>query len=198
MSDLRAKRSAQTRSDIFEAALRLFHERGFDDTTMQDVADAAGVSRRTAYRFFPSKDDLVFEPPRQWVELYAEILESRQPGESARDLITRALLVVAEHIQEDRERVVSAFQVLLTSSSLASRHTVEDQRWIDLTVDVILAGRKERSEGAKALVFQKALIAGTTLNKGNFAMIGLWASRPDLNMPDLAVLVLEQLDSIWP
>jgi AcrR family transcriptional regulator len=49
----------ETRNRIYDAALTLFRERGFDDTTMRDVAAAAGMSLGAAYHYFPSKDAIV-------------------------------------------------------------------------------------------------------------------------------------------
>src|SRR6476469_10656324 len=48
-----------TRDRIYNAALALFRERGFDATTMRDVAAAAGMSLGAAYHYFPSKDAIV-------------------------------------------------------------------------------------------------------------------------------------------
>jgi AcrR family transcriptional regulator len=53
------KKSEATRQKILEAALRLFRKRGFERTTMRDVAKAAGVALGAAYYYFPSKDALV-------------------------------------------------------------------------------------------------------------------------------------------
>lgn len=58
-STLRAQRRAETQRTIQAHAVRLFTERGYDATTMTDVADAAGVSPMTVYRHFPTKEDLV-------------------------------------------------------------------------------------------------------------------------------------------
>lgn len=49
----------QTRTAIFETALELFRDRGFDHTTMQDIAGAAGVAKSAAYYYFPSKEAIV-------------------------------------------------------------------------------------------------------------------------------------------
>ena len=53
------KKSEATREKILEAALRLFRRRGFEKTTMRDVAKAAGLAVGAAYYYFPSKDALV-------------------------------------------------------------------------------------------------------------------------------------------
>ncbi|WP_331772064.1 TetR/AcrR family transcriptional regulator (plasmid) [Embleya sp. NBC_00888] len=58
-STLRAQRRAETQRTIQAHAVRLFTERGYDATTMTDVAEAAGVSPMTVYRHFPTKEDLV-------------------------------------------------------------------------------------------------------------------------------------------
>src|SRR3954468_13056176 len=49
-----------TREELELVALQLFAERGFDSTTVDDVADAAGIGRRTFFRYFASKNDVVW------------------------------------------------------------------------------------------------------------------------------------------
>lgn len=56
----RAANRERTRTDLAAAAMELFDERGFDDTTVDEIAAAAGVSRRTLFRHFPTKSDIVF------------------------------------------------------------------------------------------------------------------------------------------
>ncbi|MEH0552177.1 TetR/AcrR family transcriptional regulator [Streptomyces sp. B21-101] len=58
-STLRERRRVQTQRTIQRHAVRLFTERGYDATTVTDVAEAAGVSPMTVYRHFPTKEDLV-------------------------------------------------------------------------------------------------------------------------------------------
>jgi mycofactocin system transcriptional regulator len=56
----RGRPSLTSRDEIAQVALRLFVERGFDETTVDDIADALGIGRRTLFRYYPSKNDLVW------------------------------------------------------------------------------------------------------------------------------------------
>jgi len=54
-----AQGRAEVRRDLVAAAVRLFHERGYEITTVDDIAAAAGVGRRTFFRYFRSKEDAI-------------------------------------------------------------------------------------------------------------------------------------------
>src|SRR5436305_11270072 len=80
MTGLRQEKKEQLRQAIADAALRLFVERGFDHVTVAEVADAAGVSEKTVFNYFPTKEDLFFdEAPARRAALVAAVLE-RKPG----------------------------------------------------------------------------------------------------------------------
>lgn len=57
---LRARKKQQTRETIVRCAMELFAERGFDATTIADIAEAADIAPRTFFGYFPSKEDVVF------------------------------------------------------------------------------------------------------------------------------------------
>jgi AcrR family transcriptional regulator len=77
---LRESKKLHTREAIAREAMRLFATRGFDHVTVAEVADAAGVSEKTVYNYFPTKEDLFFdEAPARRDALVAAIRE-RKPG----------------------------------------------------------------------------------------------------------------------
>lgn len=70
--------------------MRMFDDRGFEAVTMDDIADAGGVSRRTLFRYFPSKNDLVWGGTEEALERLNAGLEQTSPGEPLFDAIRRA------------------------------------------------------------------------------------------------------------
>lgn len=79
---LRETKKLQTRQAIAEKAMELFVKRGFDHVTVAEVASAAGVSEKTVFNYFPTKEDLFFdEVPARAAALVASV-RGRRPGES--------------------------------------------------------------------------------------------------------------------
>jgi AcrR family transcriptional regulator len=79
---LRESKKLRTREEIANQAMRLFATRGFDNVTVTEVAAAAGVSDKTVFNYFPTKEDLFFdEVPKREAEL-VETIRDREPGES--------------------------------------------------------------------------------------------------------------------
>jgi AcrR family transcriptional regulator len=77
---LREMKVARTRAQIVEVALDLFLERGYDSTTMEQIAESAEIGTSTLYRYFPSKDLLLLEPFTQILEL-GHLLKVRPASE---------------------------------------------------------------------------------------------------------------------
>src|SRR5947207_2169408 len=142
MPNLTERRHQQTRTAIADAAVALFLERGFVETTMEDVAAVAGVSRRTAYRHFPSKDDLVFEHPRRWLEHFNAAVARRQPGETVRQVCRRAVVAVAELIQQNAESVLSAYSVYAQTPSLRGGNGRLEDEWFVRYVELLTPARR--------------------------------------------------------
>jgi AcrR family transcriptional regulator len=86
---LRERRKKQTRQAISDIATRMFVARGFDEVTIAQVADAAGVAKMTVTNYFPRKEDLVFDRAGAVIGHLAEVIAARAPGESMLAAIRR-------------------------------------------------------------------------------------------------------------
>lgn len=194
MPKLTERRQLQTRTEIAHAAVALFHRDGFDSSTMSDVAEAAGVSRRTVYRHFPTKEDLVFEYPRRWLEQLKDEIAQREPEEALRDFSRRALLTLAESIEEDSEHVLAAFAINQSTDSLRGALGRADDLWIQQYVELFSA-----EPGFTPDLLQEAAVVAAATNAGTFTAIALWAmSEGNDDLRSITAKVLDQLDPIWP
>jgi AcrR family transcriptional regulator len=79
---LREQKKRQTREHIAGEAMRLFVQRGFDHVTVAEVAEAAGVSEKTVFNYFPTKEDLFWDEVPEREAALVSAIRSREPGES--------------------------------------------------------------------------------------------------------------------
>ncbi|MEV1004575.1 helix-turn-helix domain-containing protein [Nonomuraea sp. NPDC050202] len=123
-STLRARRRAQTQQLIQGHAVRLFAERGYDATTVNDVAEAAGVSPMTVYRHFPTKEDLVL------ADQHGRLVAERVVAAPAADLplvhrIGGALIGSAAALTGDdrgREFLLTRLRLMISTPALRAKH----------------------------------------------------------------------------
>ncbi len=120
---LRERKKQRTRERIVEAAFELFDERGFDGTTIADIADAAEIAPRTFFSYFPSKDDVVFHDFEASHAMVASWLRDREPGTNAIDALRAGLAdakgnIGAESLQEKRLR-----QCLVSENESLAAHS---------------------------------------------------------------------------
>ena len=86
---LRERRKRETRQAVSEIATQMFVQRGFDEVTIAQVADAAGVAKMTVTNYFPRKEDLVFDRAEAVERHLADVIAARAPGESMLAAIRR-------------------------------------------------------------------------------------------------------------
>jgi AcrR family transcriptional regulator len=194
MSSLIQGRHRETRARIVDAAIDLFHQHGFDDTTMDDIAMAAGVSRRTVYRHFPSKDGPVFEHPQRWLQHFADEVLTRAPDEPVHDLCRRGLVSVAQLIQDNARLVLAAYSVYAATPSLRGRNGKSEDEWFKRYIALLTPADPPEP----AMMLEIATIAGSLVGT-NKALVAVWAStQPKADMVAMTKAALDQLDPIWP
>ena len=128
-STLRAKRRAETQRAIQAHAVRLFTERGYDATTVTDVAEAAGVSPMTVYRHFPTKEDLVLVDQRD--RLVAERIAASSAAQPLVRRIGTALIDAAttltgggheDDLTANEQFLLARLRLMISTPALRAKH----------------------------------------------------------------------------
>jgi AcrR family transcriptional regulator len=112
---------AEVRRELVAAAVRLFRTRGYDDTTVDDIAAAAGVGRRTFFRYFPSKEDAISPDHEVALARIAEVFATAHPAEPTASLVLRAGETVFELYADDPELSVERFRLTHDVPALRDR-----------------------------------------------------------------------------
>lgn len=147
---LRERRHAQTREDIVDAAFTLFAERGFAAVTMAEVAEAAGVSRSTAYRRFPTKEDVVLAIPNRWLDVFDDAVADLAADTDVATAVETAAMAVAAHIDADLDRVRTAYAILDEEPSLKVTGVAGGQ-WVKRVAALIRDHSDHDAESAAVL-----------------------------------------------
>jgi AcrR family transcriptional regulator len=141
---LRERKKIKLRRTIQAEALRLFGTQGYDQTTVEQIAEAAETSTTTFYRYFPTKEDVVLD------DAYDPIVEatiaSRPAGEALTETFRAAAAAVAAASEIDHDFNLARLSLVATAPALDARYAGEQRGSIDL-IARLLADRAGRSAG---------------------------------------------------
>ncbi len=117
---LRERKKRLAQATIEETALRLFQQRGYEHTSIQDIADAVMMSPRTFFRYFSSKEEVLFGPMHMVLRESIRLLQ-RMPSTESPHAVLRAILVdLASQYQQQRASFLLRYQVAMQTPSIAS------------------------------------------------------------------------------
>ena len=163
---LQIRKQQLVRNAIYEAAIDLFAEKGFDETTVEEVAQAAGVSRRSFFRYFASKDDLLAQNVVHFGSILSATITACPPALTPLETVRETVLsVVRQTAAHPRTR-----QIIEISQRSASARQAHHSRMMDVE-DVVAAAFASRLRSASKDVLKPRLLASLTLSIMNVAII---------------------------
>jgi AcrR family transcriptional regulator len=162
-----------------EAAMALYAERGYDGTTVAEIADRAGVTARTFFRHFTDKREVLFAGSEQLEQHMVEALAAAPPDASPMEAVTAAVLATAEFFDDIRRDYSRRRAAVITSTpELRERELIKMATLTTALTDGLL------ERGVAPDVAALAAEAGVAVFRVSFER---WIAAPD-DVPIAAVI----------
>ena len=150
---LREKKKIETRNKIFEVSGRLFKEKGFENTTVDEITKEAGIGKGTFFNYYPTKEALLVDFVKQKEELVYDLVRNElKKNIPVREKIKNVLVLVARSNEKDKELTrVYVFEYL--------RHYGYEERKshsLNLIIHDLLEKSAEKGEVKKGIDIKKA------------------------------------------
>ncbi|HTX13187.1 MAG TPA: TetR family transcriptional regulator [Solirubrobacteraceae bacterium] len=113
------------RGRLERAALDLFSERGYDETIVADIAERAGLTKRTFFRYFPDKREVLFSGEKVLEELFTEGVRAAPASAAPLDAVAAGLENLAPLFEERRELVIQRQRIVVSNPELQERTLIK-------------------------------------------------------------------------
>ncbi|MGL5817554.1 MAG: TetR family transcriptional regulator [Phycicoccus sp.] len=143
-SPWRDRKRDQTRAAVVDAARALFTAEGFDKVTVERIAERSRIAPRTFFRYFASKDDVVFADDGELHALLTQVLERQPPDVSPLTVAATACYALAAELEPRRAALVQREQLMDQTPSLRARDLAKRARWRDDIAAQLMARRSAR------------------------------------------------------
>ena len=195
---LRERKKQRTRLEIEAAALDLFDDRGFEATTIDDIAAAADIAPRTFFHYFRSKEDVVVADYTIRLDRLMAALKASPADPAPWPALRDAFLAVGADYEAEREKLLRRFRIIQETPSVAARNLLVQARWEDAVAIAVAEWLGLDRTGD----IRPRLIAGAALAAMR-ASIGRWLtddghSRLPDHIAECFALLGEGLDGIGP
>ncbi|MGS0646721.1 TetR/AcrR family transcriptional regulator [Komagataeibacter melomenusus] len=178
---LRERKQARARNTLIAEAMRLFSAKGYDETTVDEIADAAEVSRRTLFRMFETKGDIVLAWTRGMTQTLTEALAACPADMPPADAMMHAFTSLVPRIAANRQDTYAFVFLIEKTPSLQTVSLQKYGKWEDCLADGLarrITERKSRKTAARLMarcgiaIFRTALDEWIRL-KGRPALVPL-------------------------
>lgn len=144
-SDRRQRRSAETRERLFRAALALFAKKGFAETTVEDITEAADVGKGTFFNYFPSKEHILLAfGEMQLGKLEAAIDEARRTNEPMPQFLRALGVRMTQEPTRNPEIIRALLQAYLSTTPVREAMLNLQKRVQALHTQIIRLGQEQR------------------------------------------------------
>jgi AcrR family transcriptional regulator len=185
--DWRQRKKTATRDRIRSCALRLFHEQGYDGTTVEQIAAAAGVSHMTFFRYFPAKEDVALSD--SYDPLLAGLLEQTPAALPLVDRIRAVLLQGFRQIYAaDRDTLLAQNKLIVSTPALRERLWAKQMATQQLILQALGAGQHDPHPSFQDRVTVAACLAAVTT-----AILSWVETDGNPELPDLIEQAFETL-----
>ena len=158
------------RARLQEAALALYGERGYDETTVAEIAERAGLTKRTFFRYFTDKREVLFWGSELLEQRMVAAIEASPASASALGMIGAALDAAAVRFEEVREFAGPRHQII------ASSHELQERELIKAASLAAAMARALRARGFGDTAATLTALTGTTIMHVAFEQ---WVEDPD-------------------
>lgn len=161
--DVRSRARDAVREAVALVAVDLFGTKGFEQTTAEEIAEAAGMSRATFFRYFRTKEDVVLAGATDLGIAVREALEARPDGESAWAALRHALDLVVDAHELHRDTILRVVDVMERNPSIRARQHEKTMAWQEAFVPEVArrlgtgTGHDPRHDPRPAAVVASAL-----------------------------------------
>jgi mycofactocin system transcriptional regulator len=136
---LRGRPRSASPDAVSAVALDLFAERGFEETTLDDVAAAVGVSRRTLLRYYPSKNDLVWGAFSEHLDRLRAMLAAAPADEPLMDVLRRGVLAFNDYGPEEVPRLRTRMELITGVPALQAHSALRYAEWRAVVAEFVAA-----------------------------------------------------------
>ncbi|MFI9046308.1 TetR/AcrR family transcriptional regulator [Streptomyces sp. NPDC053427] len=196
---LRERKKQRTRDALIRAALELFTEQGYEETTIDEIAEAVNVSQRTYFRYFANKEDVVFAVQEMVEARFLEELRERPATEAPLTALRRAVMVAWDEIGSAIESVVPvelhmrSYRMIESTPALIAAHL---RRSSDLEEQIARLIAAREGLDADADPRPRVVVAAFC---GVMRVAGkIWGEGQDCSVASIRELTQSYLDHIGP
>ena len=175
----RDEHAHRTRGALLDAALNLFSVKGYDQTTTDEIAESAGVSARTFFRYFPTKESVLFAGEYDFINAFSGVYLAQDESLSDYEAMVASFALLAPGLKRIRKRITQYYEAVASSLVLLGRERRIHEANAEVVAKVIAQRRRLPSPDneCRLLAAVGVLLVERSVNQ--------WLAAPSRALDDL-------------